>query len=198
MYVPIAQIPDGVTTLNVRLLPLVWIVRTAPEPYSLARPIKQALESASGGLPVFRVRSMSDVVSASTARRRFDMWLMTIFGCIAMTLAAIGIYGLIAYVVRQRTHEIGIRLALGQDPRGVRNVILKQGLSTAVVGTAIGAAAAFAAARVLASLLFSVKPHDPVIFTLTLLTFLAVAAGACYIPARRATKVDPLVAIRYE
>jgi predicted permease len=196
MYVPVAQVPDGVTALNVRLLPLVWIVRTAVEPYSLTRPVAYALESVSGGLPVSRVRSMSDVVSESTARTRFDMWLMTIFGCVALTLAAIGLYGLVAYMVRQRTQEIGIRLALGQDPRSIRSMVIIQGLGTALIGAAVGVAAAFGAARVLASLLFGVKPHDPLVFTVVSLTFIAVAALASYVPARRAMKVDPLVALR--
>jgi predicted permease len=198
MYVPVAQVPDGVTKLNVRLLPLVWIVRTAVEPYSLSRPVADALESASGGLPVSRVRSMSDVVSESTARTRFDMWLMTIFGCVALGLAGIGIYGLMAYVVRQRTREIGIRLALGQDSRSIRNLVVVEGVTVALIGAAVGVAIAYGALRVLASLLFGVQPHDPMVFTIIFLIFVAVATLASYVPARRAMKVDPLVAFRCE
>jgi len=198
MYVPVAQVPDGVTALNVRLLPLVWIVRTGPEPYSLARPVAKALESASGGLPVSRIRSMSDVQSESTARTEFDMWLMTIFGSLAGALAAIGIYGLVAYVVRQRTREIGIRLALGQRAGSIRNLVLKEGIWTAVAGAVVGVAIASLAVRLLVRLLFGVKPNDPLLYAMVSIGFVVVAGLASWVPARRAMNVDSLRALRYE
>src|SRR2546430_4649067 len=137
MYVPMAQEPDGVTRLNVRLLPIVWMARTVTQPLTVAAPIETAIQRASG-LPVTRIRSMDEIVAESTARSRFDMWLMTIFGSCALLLAAIGIYGLIGYSVQQRTAEIGIRMALGADGNAVRNMVLRQGMMFAVAGIALG------------------------------------------------------------
>ena len=131
MYVPMAQEPDGVTTLNVRLLPIVWMVRTATPPLVAAASIEKALQQASG-LPVTRIRSMDQIVAESTARSRFDTWLMTLFGGCALLLSAIGVYGLMAYSVQQRTAEIGIRMALGADKNSVRNMVLRQGMVLAI------------------------------------------------------------------
>jgi predicted permease len=198
MYVPAAQVPDGVTALNVRLLPIVWIVRTATDPYSLSAPIQTELRRASGGLPVARVRSMDDVVAESIARARFDMWLMTIFGCCALLLAAIGVYGLIAYSVQQRTAEIGIRMALGADSRAVRRMVLGQGMSLAMAGIALGLASAFGLARLLAGFLFGVTPRDPAVFIAVPLVLSSVALVAVWLPARHATRISPMTALRSE
>jgi predicted permease len=198
MYVPTAQVPDGVTALNVRLLPIVWVVRTATDPYSLSAPIQKELSRASGGLPVARVRSMDDVVSESIARARFDMWLMTIFGCLALLLAAIGVYSSIAYAVQQRTAEIGIRMALGADSRAVRRMVLGQGMSLAMAGIALGLASAFGLARLLAGFLFGVTARDPAVFIAVPLILSGVALIAVWLPARHATRISPMIALRNE
>ena len=198
MYVPVAQVPDGVTTRNLRLLPIVWIARTAVEPYSLKIPTEQALKEVSHGLPVVRVRSMSDVVSESTARATFDMWLMTTFGSLALLLAAVGIYGLLAYTVQQRTPEIGIRLALGADPRLVGRMVVLQGMGIVLVGTVVSMVAAWNLTRLLATFLFGVTTRDPLIFVTVPLILTGAALVAIWIPARRAVRVDPLMALRAE
>jgi predicted lysophospholipase L1 biosynthesis ABC-type transport system permease subunit len=197
MYVPMAQEPDGVTTLNVRLLPLVWMVRTVNPPLVAAASIEKALQHASG-LPVTRIRSMDQIVAESTARSRFDTWLMTLFGGCALLLSAIGVYGLTAYSVQQRTAEIGIRMALGADQNSVRNMVLRQGMVLAISGIAAGVASALWFARVLSGFLFGVDPRDPTIFTTVTLLLAGVAFIAVWLPAQRATRLDPVTALHQE
>ena len=197
MYVPIAQEPDGVTALNVRLLPLVWMVRTSAKPLIAAPTIARTLEHVSG-LPVARVRSMNQVVAESTARSRFNTWLMTLFGCCAVLLAAIGVYGLMTYVVQQRTGEIGIRMALGADTHRIRLMMLKRGTGIALAGAAIGLCVSWWLARLMAGLLFDVSPRDPAVFIIAPLMLVVLTLVAAWIPARRASRVDPLVALRAE
>jgi predicted permease len=198
MYVPVAQVPDGVTVLNVRLLPIVWIARSTNEPHLLSSAIEKELQQASGGLPVARIRSMDEVVSESTARSRFDTLLMGLFAASALVLAAVGIYGLMAYSVEQRAQEIGIRLALGAGPSRVRNMVIAQGMLFAVLGIAVGTMASFSLARVLAGFLFGVSPRDPVVFLSVPLLLGAVALVAVWLPASRATRMTPMDALRYE
>ncbi|HEX6895662.1 MAG TPA: ABC transporter permease, partial [Bryobacteraceae bacterium] len=138
MYIPEAQVPDGVTALNSKLGPLIWVVRTRVPPYSVNQPIQAALREASGGLPVARIRTMDEVVARSTARQDFNMLLLTIFASAALLLAAIGIYGLMAYSVAQRTQEIGIRMALGAETADVRWMVVVQGMGLALVGVVVG------------------------------------------------------------
>jgi putative ABC transport system permease protein len=197
MYVPIAQEPDGVTTLNVRLLPIVWMARTATQPLVAARPIEQTLQRVSG-LPVTRIRSMDEIVGESTARSRFDMWLMTMFGGCALLMAAVGVYGLVGYSVQQRTAEIGIRMALGADEQVVRNLVLRQGMTFAGAGIILGVVSSLALARLLAGFLFGVTPRDPTVFTIVTALLVGVAFIAVWVPARRATRLDPLTALRQE
>jgi predicted permease len=197
MYVPQAQVPDLANALNVRITPMAWVVRTRVAPASLSGQIQEAL-TRSTGLPVSDVRAMTEVISRSTSRQRFNMLLMTIFGMSALLLAAIGIYGLMAYSVQQRTPEIGIRLALGAESGVVRRMILAQGLSLALVGVAIGLASAFGLTRVIASFLFGVKAWDPLVFVSVPLLLTAVALAAVWWPARRASRVNPTIALRYE
>jgi putative ABC transport system permease protein len=197
MYIPQAQLPDAANALNVRLTPMAWVVRTRVEPMSLSGQIQEELRKASG-LPVSDIRAMDEVVERSTSRQRFNMWLMSVFGGSALLLAAIGIYGLMAYSVQQRTQEIGIRLALGAEARHVKNMVVFQGMALTLVGVVVGLAAAFGLARVLQSLLFGVEPRDPVVFVAVPVVLSAVALLAVWIPARRASRVDPLVALRYE
>jgi predicted permease len=197
VYVPMAQVPDGVTIANVKLLPIVWIARTAADPYSVSTPVARALESTTG-LPVGRMRAMSDVMSESTARHRFDMWLMTGFGLCALLLAAVGVYGLISYSVQQRTREIGIRMALGAAPSEVWRLIVRQAMSLAAMGILIGAAGAFYLVRIMTSLVFGVSPRDAVIFAIVPLLFAVVALVAVCVPAGRATRISPVTALRCE
>src|SRR5207244_1255952 len=129
-----------------------------------ARRFQMAPRDATGGLPVARVKSMDEVVVQSTARQDFNMLLLTVFGCAALLLAAIGVYGLMSYSVEQRTQEIGIRLALGAELRQVRNMVIVQGMSLAVAGVVVGTASAFGLARLVESLLFGVTARDPIVF----------------------------------
>src|SRR6266496_1871683 len=169
---------------------MAWIVRTAREPYALSGPIQEALRQATG-LPVSEIRTMDQVVTRSTSRERFNMWLMTVFGVSALLLAAIGIYGLMAYSVEQRTQEIGIRLALGARTADVRRMVIVQGMRLALVGVAIGLAAAFGLARVIANLLYGVTARDPLVFIAMPLVLAAVALVGVWLPARSAVRVDP-------
>ena len=198
MYVPMAQEPDGVTSVNVKLLPLVWIVRTTAAPHLLSAPIETALESSVGQLPVTRIRALSDVVSESTARTRFNTWLMTAFGFCALGLAAIGIYGLVAHWVQQRSREIGVRLALGAAPFGIGAMVVRQGLRLAAIGIAVGGVAALGLAQVIRGLLFGVPANDPMVFAAIPMLLSLVALAAVSIPAWRATRIDPLQTLRSE
>jgi putative ABC transport system permease protein len=197
MYVPQAQVPDAANALNVKIWPLAWIVRTRVEPQSLSGAIQEELRQATG-LPVANVQSMAEVVSHSTSRQRFNMWLMTVFGVSALLLAAIGIYGLMTYAVEQRTQEIGIRLALGARAAQVKNMVVLQGMVLALAGVGIGVAAAWGLARFLATFLFGVGARDPAVFIGVPVMLSAVALLAVWLPARRASRVDPIIALRYE
>jgi len=189
---------DGVTALNARLVPLVWVVRTRADPHALSAPIQMALRDATGGLPVARIRSMDEVVVQSTARADFNMLLLTVFGFAALLLAAIGVYGLMSYSVEQRTQEIGIRLALGAGLNQVRNMVIVQGMGLAAAGVAIGTASVFGLARLVESLLFGVTARDPIVFVAVPAALSAVASLAVWLPALRATRIDPIDALRCE
>lgn len=198
MYVPIAQLPEGVKGLVLPILPIAWMVRTRVEPQTLSMAIQDELRQASGGLPVARVRSMDEVASQSTARTRFNMLLMSIFGGSALLLAATGIYGLMAYSVQQRMQEIGIRIALGAATGDVRNMVISQGMRLALIGAGIGIALAFGLARFIASFLFGVKAWDPIVFITVPILLSTVALFAVWLPALRASRIDPIDALRHE
>jgi predicted permease len=198
MIVPEAQVTDGMTSLNARIVPLRWAVRTRGDPHQFAALIAEQLRLASGGFPVTRIRTMDEVVVRSTARDSFNMLLLTIFGAVALVLAAIGIYGLMAYSVQQRTQEIGIRMALGADRSTIRGLVVWQGMRLALVGMVVGIGAAFGLTRLIASFLFGVKSWDPLVFV-TVPTILAgVALVAVWLPANRAARLDPMQALRVE
>jgi putative ABC transport system permease protein len=198
MYVPMAQEPDGVTVVNVKLLPLVWIARTTTDPHLLSGPITSALESSVGQLPVTRIRALTDVVSESTARTRFNTWLMTAFGFCALGLAAIGVYGLVAHWVQQRSREIGLRLALGADGFGIARMVVREGMRLAAIGVGIGIVGALGLAQAIRGLLFGVPANDPIVFVSIPLLLSLVALIAVSIPAWRASRIDPLQALRIE
>jgi len=197
MYVPYSQTTDAINALNVRLTPLAWVVRTRGEPTALLPKISEQLRQVSG-LPVTDVRTMAEVISRSTSRQRFNMLLMSVFAGAALLLAVIGVYGLMAYSVQQRTQEIGIRMALGAQKHDVLKLVVGKGMALAIVGTAIGLVASIGLTRLMRSLLFEVTATDWLTFVIVSMVLLVVALLACYIPARRATKVDPLIALRYE
>ena len=198
MFVPIAQVTDGMTALSNGISPVVWLIRTHVAPYSLNTEIQSELRTASGGLPVGNVRLMDQVVQQSTARDDFNMRLLSIFAAVALLMAAIGIYGVMAYSVQQRTQEVGIRMALGASPGTVRRMVVLQGMLLALIGLVVGIGGGLALTRLMGSLLFEVKPWDPLVFVSTAVLLAAVALLACYVPAVRASRVDPLVALRYE
>jgi putative ABC transport system permease protein len=198
MYVPQAQVTDGLTRLANNIIPLSWAIRTNMEPTGLSAAIQQQFLAVDAQLPVSKIRTMEQVLSESTARQNFNTLLLTIFAGLALLLAAIGIYGLMSYTVEQRSQEIGIRAALGAGTGDTLRLIIGQGMKLAVIGLALGLAAAFGLARLLASLLFGVKTNDPMTYAAVALVLTSVALLACFIPAQRASKIDPLVALRYE
>jgi putative ABC transport system permease protein len=197
MYIPQAQVPDPVNALNVQITPMAWIVRTRTDPYASSVAIQETLRQATG-LPVSEVRTLDEVMTRSMSRQQFNMWLMTVFGIVALVLAAIGIYGLMAYSVEQRTQEIGIRLALGAKVTEVKRMVVMQGMRLALVGVAVGTAAAFGLARAIASFLFGVQSWDPAVFVGAPAVLTLVALLAAWVPARRASRVSPIEALRYE
>jgi putative ABC transport system permease protein len=198
MYIPVAQMPDAETALNSRIAPLWWVVRSTMDPHTLVTPISIAIREASGGLPIAHIRTMDEIVVRTTSRQRFNMLLLTIFGASGLLMAAIGVYGLMAYSVQQRTQELGIRMALGAQASNIRNMVLRQGMTLTLIGVVIGIAGAFGLTRFLASFLFGVKALDFPAFLVTPLLLSAIALIAIWIPARRATRVDPMTALRFE
>ena len=198
MYIPLAQMPDGETALNSRVAPLWWIIRTRTNPLTLVAPITSALRDASGGLPVAHIRTMEEIEARNTARQRLNMLLLTIFGSAGLFMAAIGVYGVMSYSVQQRTQELGVRMALGAQASDLRNMVIGQGMLLALIGVLVGVGGAFWLTRFLASFLFGVKAWDPLVFIVTPLLLSAVALAAIWIPARRATRVDPMTALRLE
>jgi len=191
IYYPFRRFPGVGTNL---------VVRTTGDPTAMTAAIRKETQTLEPEVAVFNVRSMTDLIGASPAAfmRRFPALLISIFAGVALLLASIGIYGVVSYSVSQQTHYIGVRMALGARSSDILKMVLKQGLSLALAGMALGLVAAFGLTRLLRSLLFEVQATDPVTFGLVLGTLFVVALLACYIPARRATKVDPLVALRYE
>lgn len=198
VYIPIMQTSDSMTRIITRNQPLIWTIRTRTEPSSLSTAIQRELRTASGGLPLAHIRPMRQVIVESTARNQFNMILLSIFGGVALVLAAIGVYGLMAYDVRQRTHEIGVRIALGARPRDVRRMVVLEGMRLTIMGILLGVVGSLALTPLMSSLLFGVEASNPVVLTSVAVLLGAVALMATYIPALRATRVDPVLALRWE
>jgi predicted permease len=173
-------------------------VLSQTDPASLTSAVIGQIHSLDPDLAVARIRTMAQVVSSSVAGPRFNTLLLGVFAGVALFLAAIGIYGVMAYAIAQQTHEIGIRLALGAQPRNVLQLVLRRGVRLAGVGATFGVAAALALTRLMAGLLYDVSATDPLTFSCVVILLLAIALLACYVPARRAMRVDPMVALRYE
>jgi putative ABC transport system permease protein len=173
-------------------------VRSSIDPDSLTEAIKRQIWTVDKGLPVYDVLRMQDIIDDTVSERRFSSVLLSIFGGLGILLACIGIYGALTFSVVQRTREIGIRMALGADRTGVLKMIMSEGLLLVAIGIAIGIIAGIVFARVLHSLLFGMHPSDPATYAMATLAIALVAAAACYIPARRATKIEPSIALRYE
>ena len=190
MYVPYAQ-DSGWNGMSL-------VVRTSADPLNTVAAARNEIRSLDKGIPVFNVKTMNDVLATSVAPQRMSMLLLTAFAGVALLLAMIGIYGVTAYYVTQRTQEIGIRIALGAQVGDVMKLVLKNGMALAAIGVALGLAGAFALTRLMSSLLFAVKPTDTATFVIVSVCLLVTALLASYLPARRAAKVDPLVALRYE
>jgi putative ABC transport system permease protein len=188
-YVPQAQIPIGRLTM---------IVRTSGDPSILARPLAETVRSVDPDLPAYNIKTVEDYLDGTIAIPRFNTLLLGIFAGLALLLTAIGLYGVISYSVAQRTHEIGIRMALGAQPGEMMRLVVGQGVRLALFGVGLGLIAAFAFTHFLSSLLFGVTATDPLSFATVVVTLLAVVLLACYVPARRAMRVDPMVALRYE
>jgi predicted permease len=191
LYLPFLQRPQ-------RTLSLVLRANTArvAEPGALVPSVRGRLRALDATLPLARVGSMEDVVVRAVARERFDLILVAVFGAAALLLAAVGLYGVMAYLVAQRTREVGIRIALGGQPRDVRRLVVQQGLAIAGIGLIGGIAAALVLARSLTSLLFGVRPADPATYVAIVALLLGVAFVASWLPARRATRIDPVAALR--
>jgi ABC-type antimicrobial peptide transport system permease subunit len=198
MYIPQSQVPQGLTALANSVIPLSWIIRTATEPMSMRAAVERELHSVDSLMPVSRERTMEQVISQAVSRQNFNMVLLSIFAGLALTLAAIGIYGLMSYSVHQRTQEIGIRMALGASRRNVLGLVLTQGMQLTGIGVVLGLALAYGTTRVLGSLLFGVKATDPVTFGGVGGILAVVALLSAYVPARRATVIDPVISLRYE
>jgi putative ABC transport system permease protein len=189
LYMPFAQRPVNSGTI---------VLETSGDPTALTAGLREAVRSIDPDLPLFSIRTLDDIVSAQTAQRRLAVVLISVFASVALLLSAIGIYGVMSYAVTLRTQEIGIRMALGAAREDISKMVLRFGVRMSVIGIALGLVAAFGLARGMAGLLFQTSVTDPPTFSAVPLILMAVALAACYIPARRATTVDPLVALRSE
>jgi len=196
IFTPYKQVPAENFAASNRSL---WLaVKTKGDPTSLAPAIRNEVLQMDKDQPISNVGTMEQIVAATVAPQKFATWLLAVFAASAMLLAAVGIYGVMAYTVTQRTHEIGIRMALGAGRRDVLRMVVSQGMKLAFIGVAIGLVGAFALTRLMSSLLYGVSATDPLTYGGVSVLLATVALLACLIPARKATRVDPMIALRYE
>ncbi|HEV2883526.1 MAG TPA: ABC transporter permease [Pyrinomonadaceae bacterium] len=188
-YFPFAQIPGASMTV---------ILKAAGDPNQLIAAVRERIKNIDPDQPIYNIRTMQEIRAESVAPERLNLTLLSIFAGIALVLAIVGIYGVMSYTVTQRTHEIGIRMAIGAQPRDVFKMVIGQGMLLALIGVALGLVGAFALTRLMATMLFGVEPTDPATFVSLAVLLIAVALVACYLPGRRATRVDPVVSLRYE
>jgi putative ABC transport system permease protein len=174
------------------------ITKASADPGQLVAALRQQVTAIDPDQPIYNIRTMDEIRSESVAPERLNLTLLSIFAGIALVLAIVGIYGVMSYTVTQRTHEIGIRMAIGAQPRDVFRMVIRQGVMLALIGVAFGLVGAFALTRLMTTMLFGVTPTDPATFAGIAVLLTGVALVACYIPGRRATKVDPVVSLRYE
>jgi len=174
------------------------VARTSGDPRRMERAVREAFLATDRTQPVFHVQPLEAYLAGTLATRTYALTLLGLAGALALVLAMVGIYGVISYTVKQRTREVGIRMALGAQRRDVQRLVLRQGMKLAVVGVGVGLLGALAATQLLRSLLFGISPTDPVTFLVIPLLLLGVAWFACWLPARRASRVDPMVALRSE
>ena len=196
MYFPVSQIPDPYMSQAVTGVSL--LVRTAQDPRAAISAVRAQVAGPHADQPMYGVQGMEHIISSSLGERRFTMLLLILFASTALALACVGIYGVMSYSVSARTHELGVRMAIGAEKGDVLRLVVAQGMFLALIGLGLGIAGALLLMRFLSSMLYGVKPTDPLTFVAVSLVLITVALLACFIPARRATKVDPMVALRYE
>jgi putative ABC transport system permease protein len=189
LYFPVAQIPWPNLTL---------VVRTNGEPLNFVGAVRNQVQAIDKDQPISNIHTMDELLARTVSQPRFNLILLATFAGLALLLAAVGIYGVMSYLVTERTHEIGIRMALGAQTRDVLKLIVSQGLTLTLIGVAIGLISAFGLTRLMKSLLFRVSTTDPLTFAVITLLLIAMAMLACWVPARRAAKVDPLLSLRHE
>jgi ABC-type antimicrobial peptide transport system permease subunit len=189
IYLPEAQFPTQFMTL---------VVHTSSAPRGVLAAVRNEIHEMDKDQAVYNIVTMDELLADSIALRRFSMVLLMIFAGVALVLASVGIYGVISFAVTQRTHEIGVRMALGASRRDILRLVVREGMTLALVGIGAGLIATFAMTRLMASLLYGISATDPTTFIAIAALLTSVALGACFVPARRATKVDPMVALRYE
>jgi len=196
LYLPLWQVPDRFWSLLQNGSG--YVARLAGGVPDVTDSLRQAAEKVESSAVLYNVRPMEEIVSRSISKQRLTMFLLTAFSALALVLSSVGIYGVISYLTGQRTHEIGVRVALGASSSDVLRMVLGEGMRITLIGVAIGLAAAFGLTRLITTIIYGVGATDPITFAAVAILLSAIALFACYIPARRAMRVDPMIALRYE